>query len=189
MRGTGPYLFLSSTPDKLDALSDDGARETHASLRDRLQSGGLRVLVVGDAKRGKSGLVNAPFGREISAVVTPPTAVATTVTYGNQELTRVAFLDGRTATRPLAELGNLTRARRSPDNRRGGDWGAVEVDAPILARGVELVDTPRPGSVHEHDTAAADRGHGGRLISAKPAAGGCGRRPRHCRAAERGAQK
>ena len=157
MHETGPYPSLASTLDELDTLADESARETLAGLKDRLQSGRLRVLVVGEAKRGKSTLVNALLGREIlPAGVTPLTAVATTVTYGTQELARVAFLDGRTATCPLAELNDFVTERGNPGNWREVADVTVEVKAPILAGGMELVDTPGTGSVHEHNTAAAD---------------------------------
>jgi small GTP-binding protein len=157
VRGTGPYSSLISTLDRLDALADEADRETLAALRDRLQTGRLRVLVAGEAKRGKSTLVNALLGREILPTgVTPLTAVATTVTYGTEELARVTFLDGRTAACTFAELDDFATERGNPGNRRGVASVAVEVDAPILARGMELVDTPGTGSVHEHNTAAAD---------------------------------
>ena len=157
MRETGPYPSLTSTLDELDMLADEPARATLAGLRDRLQSGRLRVLVVGEAKRGKSTLVNALLGREIlPSGVTPLTAVATTVTYGTQELARVAFLDGRTATCLLAELDDFVTERGNPGNRRQVAGVTVEVNAPILAGGIDLVDTPGTGSVHEHNTAAAD---------------------------------
>jgi len=157
VRETGPHASLASALDELDALADDAGREMIAGLRDRLQAGRLRVLVVGEAKRGKSTLVNALLGREVlPAGVTPLTAVATTVTYGIQELVRVVFLDGRTATRPLAEVGDFVTERENPGNRRQVASVTVEMNAAILARGVELVDTPGTGSVHEHNTAAAD---------------------------------
>jgi small GTP-binding protein len=157
VRGTGPHASLTSALDELDALADDAAREMIAGLRDRLQAGRLRVLVVGEAKRGKSTLVNALLGREVlPAGVTPLTAVATTVTYGSEELARVVFLDGRTVTRPLGELDDFVTERGNPGNRREVADVTVHVDAPILARGMELVDTPGTGSVHEHNTAAAD---------------------------------
>jgi len=157
VRGTGPHASLTSALDELDALADDAAREMIAGLRDRLQAGRLRVLVVGEAKRGKSTLVNALLGREVlPAGVTPLTAVATTVTYGTEELIRVVFLDGRTVTRPLGELDDFVTERGNPGNRREVAGVTVHVGAPILARGMELVDTPGTGSVHEHNTAAAD---------------------------------
>jgi len=148
---------LMSALAELHALADGGDRDSLAGLRDRLQAQRLRVLVVGEAKRGKSTLVNALLGREILPVgVTPLTAVATTVTHATAEHAEAAFLDGRTASFPLAELPDLVTERGNPGNRRQIATVTVGLDAPILACGVELVDTPGTGSVHEHNTTAAD---------------------------------
>jgi len=148
---------LMSALAELDALADRGDRDMLAGLRDRLQAQRLRVLVVGEAKRGKSTLVNALLGREILPVgVTPLTAVATTVTHAAAEHVEAAFLDGRTASFPLAELQDLVTERGNSGNHRQVATVTVGLDAPILTCGVELVDTPGTGSVHEHNTAAAD---------------------------------
>jgi small GTP-binding protein len=148
---------LMSALAELAALAHGDDRDALAGLRDRLQAKRLRVLVVGEAKRGKSTLVNALLGREILPVgVTPLTAVATTVTHAAAEHAEAAFLDGRTASFPLAELPDLVTERGNPGNRRQIATVTVGLDAPILACGVELVDTPGTGSVHEHNTTAAD---------------------------------
>jgi len=148
---------LMSALAELDALADGGDRDMLAGLRDRLRAQRLRVLVVGEAKRGKSTLVNALLGREILPVgVTPLTAVATTVTHAAAEHVEAAFLDGRTASFPLAELQDLVTERGNSGNHRQVATVTVGLDAPILTCGVELVDTPGTGSVHEHNTAAAD---------------------------------
>ena len=157
MPATEQRHTLMSALAELDALADGSDRDTLAGLRDRLQAQRLRVLVVGEAKRGKSTLVNALLGREIlPAGVTPLTAVATTVTYAAAERAEAAFLDGRTAGFSLAELPDLVTERGNPGNRRQVATVTVGLDAPVLACGVELVDTPGTGSVHEHNTAAAD---------------------------------
>jgi GTPase Era involved in 16S rRNA processing len=53
------------------------------------------VLVAGEAKRGKSTLVNALIGRAVlPAGVTPLTALATTVTYGADEQVTAVFPAG-----------------------------------------------------------------------------------------------
>ncbi len=157
MPATEQRHTLMSALAELHALADGGDRDSLAGLRDRLQAQRLRVLVVGEAKRGKSTLVNALLGREILPVgVTPLTAVATTVTHATAEHAEAAFLDGRTASFPLAELPDLVTERGNPGNRRQIATVTVGLDAPILACGVELVDTPGTGSVHEHNTTAAD---------------------------------
>lgn len=148
---------LLVTLDELATLAPAADQEFLAALRDRLRAARLRVLVVGEAKRGKSTLVNALLGREVlPAGVTPLTALATTVTHGADEVTEVRFADGRTDRFPLAALDDLVTERGNPANSRAIAAVTVQLDAPILARGVEIVDTPGTGSVHAHNTAAVD---------------------------------
>ncbi len=148
---------LMSALDDLAALAGTADSGALGALRERLRAARLRVLVVGEAKRGKSTLVNALLGREVlPAGVTPLTAVATTVAYGAVEGLEVAFADGRTGQFPLTALDDLGTERGNPANSRGIAGITVRLDAPVLARGVEIVDTPGTGSVHAHNTAAAD---------------------------------
>jgi small GTP-binding protein len=148
---------LTSALDDLARLAGAGDAAALAALRDRLRAARLRVLVVGEAKRGKSTLVNAMLGRPVLPTgITPLTAVATTVTHGTDEGLDVAFADGRTARYPLAALDDLGTERGNPANRRGIAAITVRLDATILARGVEIVDTPGTGSVHAHNTTAAN---------------------------------
>lgn len=143
--------------DELAALAPEADRAALAALRDRLLSARLRVLVVGEAKRGKSTVVNALLGRAVLPTgVTPLTAVTTVVTHGAAEDVEVAFLDGRTGRFPLTELDDLATQRGNPANWRAIDGLTVRLDAPVLAYSVELVDTPGTGSVHAHNTATAD---------------------------------
>jgi hypothetical protein len=126
-------------------------------LRARLRERRLRVLVAGEAKRGKSTLVNALLGQAVlPAGVTPLTAVATTVRYGPAPEVRADFADGRAERFPLSALEDLVTERRNPGNRRHVGSVTVVVDAPVLAHGAELVDTPGTGSVYAHNTAAAE---------------------------------
>ena len=144
----------------LDGLSELGGPEDRtalAELRDRLRQQLLRVLVAGEAKRGKSTLVNALLGRQVlPSAVTPLTALATAVRYGRDEGVTAVFQDGRAESYPLSALDDLVTERGNPDNRRGLASVTVIVDAPVLARGVELVDTPGTGSVYTHNTAEAE---------------------------------
>jgi small GTP-binding protein len=148
---------LTSVLDDLADLTGAQDQETIAALRDRLGAARLRVLVVGEAKRGKSTLVNALLGRPVLPVgVTPLTAVAITVTHGTDEGLEVAFADGRPAAYPLSVLEDLGTERGNPGNTRGVSRITARLDAPLLARGVEIVDTPGTGSVYAHTTATAD---------------------------------
>ncbi|HUA28739.1 MAG TPA: dynamin family protein [Streptosporangiaceae bacterium] len=157
-------MLAPDVPDVLLSAVDDlapmaGAADAAAltALGDRLRAARLRVLVVGEAKRGKSTLVNALLGRQVLPVgITPLTAVPTTVTHGTDEGLEVAFADGAAARFPLAALDELGTERGNPANRRGIAAITVRIDAPVLAGGVEIVDTPGTGSVYAHNTAAAD---------------------------------
>jgi GTP-binding protein EngB required for normal cell division len=147
---------LAGALDKLAALGSARDRELIAALRDRLDTARLRVLVAGEAKRGKSTLVNALLGRAVLPVgVTPLTAVATTVRYGGDPHAEVRFADGREEKQPLTALPDLVTERGNPGNKRHIATVTVYLDAPLLADGVELVDTPGTGSVFAWDTATA----------------------------------
>jgi len=147
---------LSAALDELAVLGTDQDREQIAALRTRLDAARLRVLVAGEAKRGKSTLINALLGRAVlPAGVTPLTAVATTVRYGDDPHAEVRFADGHEEKQPLTALHELVTERGNPGNRRHVAVVTVYVDAPLLAGGVELVDTPGTGSVFAWDTAAA----------------------------------
>ena len=152
----GSENTLVSALGELAALGAERDREQLAALLDRLDAARLRVLVVGEAKRGKSTLVNALLGRDLlPSGVTPLTAVTTTVRYGDDERAEVRFLDGHDEKHPLAVLSDLVTERGNPGNRRRIAGVTVYVAAPLLAGGVELVDTPGTGSVFEWDTQAA----------------------------------
>ena len=144
--------------DELDVLSGGADHDALAVLADRLDSARLRVLVAGEAKRGKSTLVNAMLGREVlPAGVVPLTAVPATVTQASSaEAIEVEFTDGRRDSFPLTALPDFVTERGNPGNSRNVASLWVRLDAPILARGVEIVDMPGTGSVHAHNTAAAD---------------------------------
>lgn len=131
-------------------------------LAERLNRRRLRVLVAGEAKRGKSTLVNALLGRALLPTgVTPLTAVTTTVTTApvdQPEHAVVTLLSG--ATRPVAldELATVVTETGNPGNAAGADVVTVYVHNRLLARHpVDLVDTPGTGSVYAHNTTNAHR--------------------------------
>ena len=147
---------LADALNELAALGTARDRDQLAALLDRLDAARLRVLVVGEAKRGKSTLINALLGRSVlPSGVTPLTAVATTVRYGVDPRAEVLFLDGHEEKHPLTALADFAAEPGNPRNRRGVAGVTVYLDEPLLATGVELVDTPGTGSVFEWDTEAA----------------------------------
>jgi GTP-binding protein EngB required for normal cell division len=147
---------LATALNELAELGTSQDRDQVAALRDRLDAARLRVLVAGEAKRGKSTLINALVGRAVlPAGVTPVTAVITTVRYGEDPHAVARFADGHEEKQPLTALPDLVTERGNPGNRRHIAAVTVYLDAPLLAGGVELVDTPGTGSVFERDTAIA----------------------------------
>ncbi len=120
----------------------------------------LRVLVAGEAKRGKSTLVNALLGRTLLPTgVTPVTAVSTTVSPADapdNEHVVVTLANGRRLRLPLNEVADYVTEQGNPNNIRGAQEVRVRVHVPLLTEhAVELVDTPGIGSIYEHNTAEA----------------------------------
>lgn len=106
---------LANALAELAALGTDRDREQLAALLDRLDAARLRVLVAGEAKRGKSTLINALLGRDVlPSGVTPLTAVTTTVRYGGDERAEVRFLDGHDEKHSLTALLTGADRRRLP---------------------------------------------------------------------------
>jgi len=151
--------LLDEVLDVLDDLATQDDRERLADFRQRVDARSLRVLVAGEAKRGKSTLVNQMIGRDVLPTgVTPVTAVVTTVRRAEaDEHIEVTFQDARVARHDLAELADFVSERGNPLNERGVRTVEVFVRSDLLARfDVELVDTPGTGSVFEQNTVAAE---------------------------------
>jgi GTP-binding protein EngB required for normal cell division len=155
---TAGTSVIRAALDALAELADSADRDVLAALRDRLDSARLRVLVAGEAKRGKSTLVNALLGRDVLPMgVVPLTAVPTTVTLASgAEAIEVEFTDGHRDSFALATLPDFGTERGNPGNCRNIASISVGLKAPILARGAEIVDMPGAGSVHAHNTASAE---------------------------------
>ncbi len=140
--------------DGLAPLLPAPDREQLAALRERVRQGRLRVLVAGESKRGKSTLLNALLGRDVlPAGVLPLTAIATTVTAGEADEVEATFAGGRTETyTDPAVLNALVTEAGNPRNTRGVRRVVLRLGHPLLSAGLELVDTPGTGSIHEHNT-------------------------------------
>lgn len=132
-------------------ISSDAGR-----LAERLEQGGFEIAVVGEFKRGKSTLIDALVGRPLLPTgVLPLTAVATEVRHGPDGLT-VTFNDGRQEHHPASEVATFVTEDRNPGNERGVARAVITVESDLLASGLVLVDTPGLGSVHSHNTQAAE---------------------------------
>ncbi|MGI5229399.1 dynamin family protein [Actinoallomurus sp. CA-142502] len=158
MRTMDRRTVMYGVLDELGTLADPADRERIDGLRERLAADRIRVLVAGEAKRGKSTVVNALVGRAMLPTgVTPVTAVATVVRHGERERVIARYADGRSEERGLDELAALVTERGNPGNRLGLASVTVDLDADLLVHGVEIVDAPGTGSVHEHNTVEAER--------------------------------
>jgi small GTP-binding protein len=153
----------SSLAIALERVRSDGEgllpRERLADLDSaalRLRHDRCNVVLLGAFKRGKSTLVNALVGRDVLPTgVVPITSVATTVRYEASERLIVRFADGHAETRPLDALGRFVTEPGDASNELVVAAVEVGLPAPLLAGGLQLVDTPGIASVHDHNTRAA----------------------------------
>lgn len=157
---------LASTLQALAGLASPDDIAQLDALRVRAGTRRLRVLVAGEAKRGKSTLVNRLLGVDVLPTgVVPVTAIATTIrrdrTAGDNgaaaaDRVSVEYLDGRHEDVPLDGLPGLVTERANPLNEKA--VARVEIvlgPGPLDEFDVELVDTPGTGSVFAHNTNTA----------------------------------
>jgi small GTP-binding protein len=159
---TGPGI--AKTRNKLHDLltellsiaEDSGAVELArraGDLLNKLKGQQFVVAVVGEFKRGKSTFINALLGAQVLPVgAIPVTAAVTVATYGPVPRMEVIFADGATEVADLDVLARYVTERENPGNRRNVARVVVEHPAALLADGVQLVDTPGVGSIHQHNT-------------------------------------
>lgn len=150
---------LARVVAELREIASPDQRDRADVLLARASARRLRVLVAGEANRGKSTLLNRLLDRDaLPSGVLPLTAVVTTIwaaTGGAEHLT-VRFLDGHSESRPLSDLSELVTESGNPHNEQN----IAEVDValtggPMARYPVELVDTPGTGSVFAHNTDVA----------------------------------
>ncbi|CCH79412.1 hypothetical protein BN12_430002 [Nostocoides japonicum T1-X7] len=163
---TNPLSLRDSTlPRLLDVLAPIAgpARAGEVEdLRRRWSDARLRVLLVGEAKRGKSTLGNALLGRAVLPTgVTPVTAIATEVVpvEGDEEWVDVVGQDGTSTSAPLDRLADLVTEQGNPANVRRVAHVRVHARTALGDLGVVLVDTPGVGSALAHNTEAADEAY------------------------------
>ena len=168
---------ISTTSSQLRSVVDQAAGfiqrldpELAASARKlqdlslRLQEERFHLAVLGQFKRGKSTLLNALLGEPLlpSAVV-PLTSIPTFIYAGPRREAKVLFQDGERqethscerAEEMSAFLARFVAEEHNPKNRLGVSQVDVFHPAPILQRGVVLIDTPGIGSTFRHNTEAA----------------------------------
>lgn len=153
---------LTEVADRLSPLLAPSDRAAMADALARVAARRVRVLVLGEAKRGKSTLVNALFGRGLMPTgALPLTSVAAAVTVadpGADEVSaEVRFLDGTAYPIRPDEVAELVSEAGNPGNVKGVDRVAVSAPSGLLPVGTEVVDTPGTGSVVSANTAESAR--------------------------------
>lgn len=126
--------------------------------RARLADDHIRLLVVGEFKQGKSMLVNGLLGAPVCPVFDDiATSVPTVVRYAEQPTVTLVRGEERIEV-PVDQLPAYASEAGNPGNRERLDHIEVGIPRPILAEGLELVDTPGVGglgSVHGAATMSA----------------------------------
>lgn len=121
---------------------------------DSLNEGTYRLMVMGDMKRGKSTLLNALIGENLlPSDVNPCTALLTTLRYGPKKQIVLHFTDE--SREPEAISLETFKAQYTIDPAESKRLAAegemafphiaqvvVEYPLPLLAQGIELIDTP-----------------------------------------------
>ncbi|MGE0299160.1 dynamin family protein [Pseudonocardia sp.] len=136
------------------------------AARARLLDEHVRVLVVGEFKKGKSMLVNGLVGAPVCPTFDDvATAVTTVVRHADAVSLTLVRITGtgeerrvERVTAPAEELADHVTEQGNPGNRAGWSHVEIAVPRPLLAGGLELVDTPGVGgltSVHGAATTAA----------------------------------
>ncbi|MGI8576725.1 MAG: dynamin family protein [Nocardioidaceae bacterium] len=131
-------------------------RQRVLGMLDQWRSQQIRVVVLGEAKRGKSSLINALLGRAVLPTgIVPVTSVLTQLRTGETDSATVRFMDGHEGAVPLDAIEAYIAEQRNPGNEKcvesvdltvaGADWPASLV----------FIDTPGSGSVQtSHDATA-----------------------------------
>jgi small GTP-binding protein len=137
-------------------LLSDGVHRDLLAARGRVAENRCNLVVLGEFKRGKSTLINALLDRDLLPTgVVPLTSVVTALRGGDHDRLVIHFTDGRQEERPVVELAQYVTEAQNPGNQRGVALARVEIDDQLLHAGVELVDTPGIGSIHERNTEVA----------------------------------
>lgn len=113
----------------------------------------LNVMVMGEAKSGKSTFVNSIFGEQLVASdILPKTSIVTMFKYGAQKKMVIYFLDGRIATYENNQFADLSN--ESIDKEI--DW--VEMYWPLgFLKKMTIIDSPGLNSQYAYHTKNTER--------------------------------
>ncbi|HVV22890.1 MAG TPA: dynamin family protein, partial [Pseudonocardiaceae bacterium] len=153
-----PTAVLAAIADRVHPLLPPDRRAIVEEALARVRIGRVRVLVLGEAKRGKSTLVNSLFDADLLPTgALPLTSVATVVTVGTPTRAQAHYQDGRVEEIRLDQVAGLVSERGNPSNTQRVDRVTIVAPSPHLPAGTDVVDTPGTGSVHLANTEEATR--------------------------------
>jgi GTP-binding protein EngB required for normal cell division len=144
--------------EDLDSMEDgEGPWKRYTSELDeifgRLEKSLLHVAVLGQFKRGKSTLINALLGNEVlPSSLLPLTSIPTLVKYGEKPCAVIEFKDGSSQDIEIERLSEFVTEKGNPANERGVERAELYCNAPLLAGGIVIIDTPGIGSTFTHNT-------------------------------------
>ena len=128
---------------EMSDVSDSLIASELSLVRHDLESTQFTVGVFGLIKRGKSTLLNALIGREVSAMrVTPETAVPVYVSYGETPEAVVHFADGSRRHIDVDDVHRFTSQKENHNNHLGVTHVEQQVPVGFLRNGTRLIDTP-----------------------------------------------
>ena len=120
----------------------------------------LTLMVMGAFSTGKSTFINALVGEEIAAVeAKPTTAVVTKLCYGDKDVLKVYFRDGKNKIYSPSEFAKLTAVNDvEADNSIHERIDYVERQMPIeMLKQVTIIDSPGLNDVNEKHSEASER--------------------------------
>jgi GTPase SAR1 family protein len=150
----GTIAILEGLVEKANIFQLPAPPSVLEDYRGKLKANDYQVLVVGEAKRGKSTFVNALIGREILPTdVDVATCQVFRIRRAANEAYRIRFEDESQREITLADLpryGSQTMAdvRGLPNLNQIIRWIEVDLPAHFLPEGVSLLDTPGLGSLY-----------------------------------------
>jgi GTPase SAR1 family protein len=148
-RDRAPATSSERLADLADVSRRLGAEEIARDAEEvasRVEEGRFFVACVGQFKRGKSTLLNALVGEPVLPTGVVPVTSAITLLRSGPRGARVRFEDGRDVAVAIEALREYVTEERNPENRKRVRAVEVSLEAPLLSRGMCLVDTPGLGS-------------------------------------------
>ena len=133
-------------------LTGEAISPTYATNLKRWGAGVLRLVVMGEIKKGKSSFINAILGVENLVPVSSNVATSTIfkIHYGDELSYRVHFLE-QSGKSPLSinanELDRCGTEDGNPGNKEEVDFIEVTSTAELLKSGIVIIDTPGLGGL------------------------------------------